>query len=411
MFKICLFDLDQTLIRTDDLKEIREAGKRIDSPEYRTAVTKAFLQETNRQIYGPVLLLKIRAQFPELKLVVFTRSPRSYARVVLELAYPGFEWDLLVAYEDVKHTKPYGDGIDAAMHKFEITMLDQVLLVGDSDSDVRSAYHAGCMVTLDKGKWPDKRGNEHWNALGHIPDAIITEPEELLDVLANANGYLPELERLLVDAPRQGIPRFERINHFIPRSIGGTTTPFPIYVSGRSFAGYESLKWRRKWHLLTAAIKDQKDAEIFPDEWVEAVFTFIKSELPFVKFAGHLTITAIPHRPGRKPRLQTFINQLAVSEHALKFRKNALSFVPDILAYKDGVRSNSNDHLGRDDRFINVRDHLFVQYPESVTSQVLVLDDVTTTGSTLIYAKKYLELAGARSVTCLSLAKNISEVL
>jgi phosphoglycolate phosphatase-like HAD superfamily hydrolase len=411
VFKICLFDLDQTLLWTDDLKEIREAGKRVDSPEYRAALTQAFTQKSDRQIYSEALLVQIRAQFPELKVVVFTRSPRSYASVVLQLAYPNFGWDLVVAYEDVQHTKPYGDGIDVAMQKFKITMLDQVLLVGDSDSDVRSAYHAGCMVTLDKGKWPDKRGNEHWNALGHIPDAIIAKPEELVDVLANANGFLPELERLLVDAPREGAPRFERINHFIPRSIGGTTTPFPIYVAGRSFAGYESLKWRRKWHLLTSAIKEQKDADVFPEEWVEAVFTFINTELPFVKFAGNLTITAIPHRPGRKPRLQTFVSQLAASELASKFRKNALSFAPDLLAYKDGVRSNSNDHLGRDERFVNVRDHLFVQRPELVTSQVLVLDDVTTTGSTLIYAKKYLELAGARSVTCLSLAKNISDVL
>jgi predicted amidophosphoribosyltransferase len=77
------------------------------------------------------------------------------------------------------------------------------------------------------------------------------------------------------------------------------------------------------------------------------------------------------------------------------------------------VQSQHNDHLNHDARFINVRDHLFVQHPEAVKAGMsfLVIDDVTTTGASLIYAAKYLKVSGAADVKCLSMAKNIGDVL
>lgn len=414
MFKLCIFDLDQTLINSDDIKDIREKGKRNNTEQYLISLEESLNEIEDRHIYSQANLDGIRAKFPEMKMGVFTRSPRSYAKFVLAWAYPKFKWDIVVAYEDVGETKPNGEGIDVAMEKFDIRQLDQIMLVGDGDSDVRAAYHAGCVVVLDKGAWPYKYTQDHWRALGHIPDAIISSPDQLIDVLKNPSGFLPELERLLVDGQREGgYPRFERINHFIPKSAGGDKTAFPIYVCGRSFSGYESLKWRRCWHELTKSIKDQKDSENFPDAWVDVVKDFISNEFPLLALAGSITVCVIPHRPDRKARLEAFLYQIENSFKDAGLREGAIKFVPDLLGYKDGVRSNSNDHLNQAERFENIREHLYVKRPEvlKVKPKVLVIDDVTTTGSTLIYAKKYLEAAGAGGVTCLSLAKNISDVL
>ena len=93
--------------------------------------------------------------------------------------------------------------------------------------------------------------------------------------------------------------------------------------------------------------------------------------------------------------------------------KGKVSFVSDLLAYKEGVRSNSNEKLSSSERFENIRDHLFVRRTDALKNpvKILVIDDVSTTGSTLIYAKKYLLGAGASEVTCLSIAMNISNVL
>lgn len=413
MFDLCLFDLDDTLVLTADLKEVREACKNNSDPARLEQLVANLAALVERRIYSLKTLQQIRVEFPALKLGIFTRSPRSYALAVLNWAYPGFNWDIVVAYEDVKLTKPRGNGIHKAMDAFGFQYLDRVILVGDSDVDVRAAYHGGSVVTLDKGAWPHQREFEHWRALEHIPDAVIQSPDEILDVLRSPGRFLPELERLLGggDLPL-GDRRYDRINHFVAKAAGGDHTPFPIYVCGRSFANYESLHLRKKWHRLTASIEDHKDADIFPDEWIEAIRQFIKGQYPFYTTAN-VVVAVIPHRPGRKPRLEKLLVQLKQSfdEQPLKGRK--INFEPDLLAYRPGVKSQHNDYLGRDERFINVRDHLFVQKPELVAPGVsfLIIDDVTTTGASLIFASKYLQMAGAANVKCLSMAKNIGDVL
>lgn len=412
MFEVCLFDLDQTLINTDDMKELRESGKNKNDPDYLKRVTESFESKAGRVIYSEEMLCKIRAKFPQLKIGIFTRSPRGYAEAILKAAYPAMVWDVIVAYEDVEHTKPHGEGIDKAMYSFGYRDISRVVLVGDGDVDIRAAYNAGCVVVLDTSSWENKRSSDNWRALGRIPDVVIHKPEEIIDVLNDYESYLPELERLLSGCnARAGAARFDRVNKFIPREAGGDQTAYPIFSCGRSFAGYKSLEWRKKWHELTASIHEQKDAETFPKEWVEAVREFIAAHFPILIFGGTLVVSVIPHRPGRKPRLEAFLRQLEATYNPKKGVGNLL-FVPDLLAYKDGVRSNSNEKLSPSERFENIREHLYVHRVDmAVRARVLVIDDVSTTGSSLIYAKKHLIDAGAIEVTCLSIAMNISNVL
>lgn len=411
MFKICLFDLDDTLIRTEDLKDVREACKNNSDAGNLSKVISAIKADEDRRIYDLSALTKIRSDFPELKLGVFTRSPRSYAKVVLEWAYPGFEWDILIAYEDVTWTKPRGDGIVKAIKEFGVKYLTEVILVGDSDVDVRSAYNCGCPVVVDKGGWPYKWGSEHWGAVQRVPDALIDSPSSMPSVLSVPHSFLPDLERLLEGAA--GSSRFDKLNHFIPRSVGGDTTAYPIHVAGRYFSNYKSIQQRRKWHSLTDSIDKNKESDEFPVEWIKTIRNFISRE--FLAFFGvkNVVVTVIPHRPGRKPRLENLLTQLQQSVVDEPIKNRAIVCEPDLLSFKAGVRSQHNDHLNGNERFENVRDHLLVQFPDKVTgaTSYLILDDVTTTGASLIYASKYVRMAGASDVKCLSLAKNIGTVL
>ena len=60
------------------------------------------------------------------------------------------------------------------------------------------------------------------------------------------------------------------------------------------------------------------------------------------------------------------------------------------------------------ERFENVRDHLFVKQPDRVQNRtIVVLDDVVTSGASLMYARQYLLDAGADSVSCVAIAKAI----
>jgi beta-phosphoglucomutase-like phosphatase (HAD superfamily) len=309
MFEICLFDLDDTLVHTDDLDGIRIVCKNNADPARLKKLKADLASRVDRHIYTADILNKIRADFPELKLGVFTRSPRSYAQTVLDWAYPGFKWDIVVAYEDVKRTKPHGDGIDLAMKQFGVEYLNRVILVGDSDVDVRSAYNCGCVVALDRGAWPYKWRYEHWDALKHVPDAVISSPGQLLDVLADSERFLPELERLLIQAASNGQPRFDKINHFVAKAAGEDKTPYPIHVCGRLFPNHASVQYRKQWHELTRSIEENKESDTFPDEWIKAIRHFIEVEYSWAS----IVVTVIPHRPGRKARLENLLKQLKQS--------------------------------------------------------------------------------------------------
>lgn len=413
MFELCLFDLDDTLVRTSDLDDIRRAGKNDKTEAYLSRLTAALGTVASRLIYPESLLEEIRAANSGMRLGVFTRSPRSYAKLVLEKAYPNIDWDVLIAFEDVQHTKPRGHGVHAAMRQLKLSNPANVLMVGDNDVDVCAAYHAGSRIVVDKSAWPAAKVREHWAALGHVPDAFITKPRDLLGVLGLPDCHLPELERLHAGSPAGPAVRFDEIGHFKPWEFEEPRGPTRIAVCGRSFSNHGSVARRRAGHLLTAAIEANKDSTQFPDEWVAAVLAFVNKEYGIKLLTGRLVITVIPHRPGREPRLEHFLTQLAAAAAARsRILARSVSVEPNLLAFREGVRSQHNDRLGKNERFENVRDHLYVHRKDLVNGKTyyLIIDDVTTTGASLIYADEYLRAAGARHVACLSIAKNVGEL-
>lgn len=416
MFRLCLFDLDNTLVSTDDVEDLRLAFKN-PTKGLLTQITAALKADEDRVIYSRELLEKIRAEFPELMLGVFTRAPKRYAEAVLEWAYPNFEWEIVVSYENVNRTKPYGDGIDHAMTELKVEFLNEVIMVGDNDADIRSAFHCGCLVALDKSGWPYRLKSEHWRAKERMPDAIIDKSDLLIEVLNSYKRFLPELERLLEDGDKPlGIGyRFDKIGHFIPKDIGGDTMSYPIYSCGRSFANYKSLKYRQQWHELTESIAKNKEADSFPESWIVAVRHFIESELKELSLfkKTKVILTVVPHRPGRRPRLETLLAEIDMHFKDYPIALSSVSTAPGLLAYKVGVKSNHGQHLSAIARFENVRDHLFVAKPETIVADAvyIIIDDVVTTGASLIYAAQYLKDCGAKDVRRLAFAKNVSDVL
>lgn len=124
-------------------------------------------------------------------------------------------------------------------------------------------------------------------------------------------------------------------------------------------------------------------------------------------------VTAIPARPGRKARLESLLGQLRKSLIREPIEGCKVSVSGRVLAFRDGVQSQHNDHLNREQRFANIRDHLIVRSPRKAMEygSVLVLDDVVTTGASLIGATIGLKAAGIEDVRCLAMAKSISDVL
>ena len=411
MFKLCLFDLDNTLLRTSDLEWIRKVGKCTHTREYRKRVAAEFSKRYNREIYSTNHLNAIRKNFPSIKIGVFTRSRRSYAQTILKLAYPTFEWDDVIAYEDVSETKPYGTGIEKAMKKFGIRDPKNVLMVGDSASDIKAAYNAGAAVVLDKSTWVSHT-RDNWRSLELIPDVIIRSPKCLLSVMQKFQRFLPNLERLIAgESEVHEFSRYDRVNKFISKAVAWDQTPYPIFVSGRFFS-HPTVTKRANWHMLSKSVRDNKESIKFPREWVQNVYEFIKSRNKII--GSGLIVTVVPCRPGTLPRLEYLLNQCEAHFSANPFPGSSrITFESKLLAYREGVRSHRKEQLDAVSRFRNVRDHLYVRKRQSFAAgkSVLVIDDVCTTGASLIYASKYLEDAGSGMTKRLAFSMNIGNVL
>lgn len=406
--QLCLFDLDNTLLRTDDLDEFRgRENVNNTSREYTRRLLREYDRRDDRLLYTPQQLAGLQDKFPDMRWGIFTRAPRHYAKTLLDEAYPDVEWDVVVAYEDVRNTKPHPDGICLAARQLGIQRGDQVALVGDEKIDVVCAYRAGCWVFIDQTSW-QPRTREHWYALERVPDALFEGADELERLLAAPHFGVPELEYLITGEQLEGRQlRIDKINHFFPRNIGGGYVP--IHVMGRLFGEYEEIRYRRGWHALTDQIIAHKDANQFPAPWIEAMKRFVRMD---TLTKPDTVVTVIPFKPGRTPRLERLLDQFAAAYQPPRVfagrRAPAVTFGSDVLAFRSGAVSSHGNHLTADQRFANVGDNLYVNRPQNIQGKhVIVIDDVVTTGATLLWSHRYLSDAGARSVSCLSLAQAV----
>ena len=405
--QLCLFDLDNTLLRTRDLEGFRgRENVNNTSREYTRGLLREYDRRDDRLLYTPEQLADLQDEFPDMRWGVFTRAPRHYAVTLLEEAYPDVEWDIVVAYEDVRNTKPHPEGIEIAARRLGIRRRDQVALVGDEKTDVVCAYRAGSWSFIDQTSW-QPRINEHWYALERVPDALFEGAAELAALLAEPFLGVPELEYLITGERLEGRKRrIDKVNHFFPRNIGGGYVP--IHIMGRLFSDYEDIRYRRGWHALTDQIIAHKDAETFPDEWIKAIQKFVH-----VDTIGKpdTLVTVVPYKPGRTPRLERLLDQFSrvYEPPRVSFVRNpTVSFRSDVLAFRPGAMSSHGNHLDKDQRFANVGENLHVARAQEVQGKhVIVIDDVVTTGATLLWSHRYLREAGARSVSCLSLAQAI----
>lgn len=409
MLELCLFDLDNTLVHTDDLQWIRENSKQNFNPAHLAQLNAQIFQNPWRKIYYSESFLKeLRRTFPDLKLGVFTRAPRSYTDAVLNWAYPNFTWDITIAYEDVFHTKPCGEGVRRAMHAVGVNKVERVVLIGDSDADVKSGYNAGCLVALDVRSWKrGRRRKTHWKAQDLVPDGIIERDQDMLEFIQDHRPFLPNLERMLAQGEPLRMARYIELNHWGIED----KTHYSISVAGRSISHHNSVEMRRAHHPLSKSIEDHKNSCVFPVQWVDSIRNFIALRLSPILAPKEVIVTVVPHRPERAPRLEQLLKQLELRLATYPLCAK-VTCIPDLLAYTDGVRSQHHNFLKRRERFENVRDHLVVNLPKFVTAgrTYLVIDDVVTTGASLIYAQKRLQAAGARDVHLFGLGKNVGDL-
>lgn len=422
-FDLLIFDLDDTLLSTEHLDGFR--GQEFAGPQ--NAQYKTELAEHARTLDHLIpenFLLLLQRDFPNLALSVFTRAPKVYADILIKTCFPKVQWSSIVAFEDVAHTKPRPDGIRLAARKLNIRDEKRIALVGDSKSDLIAAYQAGVTAVLLTAGWEPNWSNrnhpnrgDRFKAINLMPDAIVASYGDLRNLITNPVHMLPCLEAWDADSALNQSPELMRVDahkHFNNLQDAGYPNWIDVHAMGRYFPSSTSRGWydftmREHHHSVTMAILNAKEGIPYPESWTECCTNLIAGYAFDASQKGQsILVCTIPSssgsiRPAGRDRLVDLLKQI---EPRLKNFKN-VAIKYEVLQYTPGASSNKT--LDRDSRFANVRDHMFVACPSTVDGmEVLVIDDVSTSGATFFYASRYLTQAGAYSVRCLALTQTIS---
>lgn len=400
---LVVFDLDDTLLKTADLSNFRgydNVGPRPES--YVKDLRCKFSSAEGRYIYSLMDLQNFRKKYPKVYLGVFTTSPRVYATTLLEAAYPGLQWDAIVAFEDVPRTKPHPDGIYLAMRLCAVTDIKKVVLIGDSIKDIESSYSAGCWSVVETSSWSEKRSNEHYKVLAMMPDARAAGISRIRAFPEYGHKMLPALEGAYQSIKKKPhLPlRYARYVCTPPESHG-LNEGFYVYALGRYFA--KSVPRRASWSNLNNEVISIKNIERFPCYWVDCAANFVSYIKNYLE--EDLVVTVMPAKPGRPRRMEGFLNQIS----GYFSWPRSISFIPNVLGFNGDATSQHMNRFSREERYENIRKSLRVCDSNGIVGKnVLVIDDVTTSGASFYFAKKYIESYGAKNVLCLAMVKTIS---
>lgn len=407
--ELCLFDLDGTLLRTADLAAFR-GRQHVEQPgdipgytmsdAYHEELVKTLRARADRHIYAREQLEALRKAYPDLRLGVLTSSPRHYAHTLLAHAYPGFNWDVIVAFEGTRMPKRSGRSVRLAMQRTGVIDPAKVLLVGDGHDDIEAGFTTGCWVALETGGFPAILDNLHYRLMDRVPDAVLRRPDALMLMMKEPWRFLPELDAVCSTGKENVKPRRVKINvdSMLPQLQGKRT---PIVALGRYFAG--SLKRRAEWHDLSREMLEFKRSGTFPATWVQVLQRALRGIATY--YGGPLLITVLPAKPGRPRNMENLLAFIASHTD----RIYGCAYADDVFEFSMGTKSHHFERTTKVERYQNLQESLRLKQAERVGQHhVVVIDDIVTTGATLVSAKVLLEDAGASSVTCLALARAIT---
>lgn len=406
---LCLFDLDGILLDTDDLAEWRSSSclERADensgftvSENDREKLLAKFDRNPERHVYTLQNLVSIRRHCPGTRLGIVSRSPRDYTRVLLKYAYPDFRWDQIIVQEDLDTPTDLASGVALAMQRSGIVTPAQVAYIGNTVAHLNSAFDIGCWAALERSAFPAFLRNDHYRTLELGWDGVLKNHFDVIRFINLPWGYLPELDNVSAFGVESERPRRLKVHYLDPDQVS-TATHLPVVALGRYFAS--SLKNRGVWHSLTNEMLEFKRTAVFPRTWMAVLRTAVSGIASLRK--SRLVITVMPVKPGKPPRLELLLAALAADLGP----DQGCEYFTDVLAFAQGATSSHFEKSGKAQRLQFARQHLGVARPELVRGRdVVVIDDIVTSGASLVTARTRLVEAGAATVTCVALAKAIT---
>jgi predicted phosphoribosyltransferase len=122
---------------------------------------------------------------------------------------------------------------------------------------------------------------------------------------------------------------------------------------------------------------------------------------------GPLLVTVVPAKSGRPRNMEQLLASLTADAGA----GHDCAYIDDVFAFVDGATSSHFDKTSKLERYQKLKASLALKDAAAVVDRhVVVVDDIVTSGATLVSAKSLLHNAGAKTVTCLALARAITSL-
>ena len=142
-------------------------------------------------------------------------------------------------------------------------------------------------------------------------------------------------------------------------------------------------------------------------KFAEIMLDIIRHELAErALFENFINPILVPMPVSNKRRRERGWNQTEiVAEEMLKLEDNLFEYSPNILVKHLHTDSQARTHATKRERLENLSDSMSVINADNIKDRnVILLDDVTTTGSTFAEAKRALKQAGAKKILCVAIA-------
>lgn len=387
-----IFDLDNTIADTSNLQEIRE-NHNTDALSQLLPTVKIH-DAANR-------LINFLAE-KNIKLGIVTNSPRWYAEAVLNHLGIFEKFKSIVTYNEVTRSgiKPSPVGIKKALSELNVSDPSKVIYIGDEGKDIVASYYAGVIPVI--GSWTNRE------PLSDTPFGVFS--------YTLIKKHFPNYKNISLIAEicaREGFysaPAGEV--YFLPLDSNGNVISTPdsltIFCFGRYFSQKNEVTVRlHDSHKLSLDIFEKEhtsETYTVPSYWNDIFSNLIKniSTYPKSKIKSFQIVTVVPAKDNKTKRLEQMLNAIS-KDHP------DIIFIDDLFYFDPGAPSLKS--LPKIERLITLRKYLKFnpKYTQNIINQnILILDDVITTGSTMKVARELLINSNANEVLGACIAKTVS---
>lgn len=388
-----IFDFDNTIASTDCF-EVFRTKRDLQGLEQ-------CLSEQEFKAFGGIKFLLNDLCHNKILVAIVTNSPRWYVDYLLEhLGIENF-FDTVVSYDDVgaNDKKPSPNGILLALEQMRLSSSDNIIYVGDDKNDVIAAYRAGVVPII--GRWTTSK-----EPISYMPFAVLSitqlvtaSREGLYKFKLTAERYTSNLD--LLGRETRVLP-LDEASKLVYNHNDATIFSFGRYFPLSSEA---SAKLHNN-HVLTQQIIEKMGSDSnyrVPLHWANLFKRFISGLERFKKINFDI-VTVIPAKKGNIRRLE---NMLSDIEHTSDTENKI--FLGDLFYFEDN--SAPAKTLSRVERYNQIDKSLKITNLHTSKirgANIVVIDDVSTTGATLSNAIKTLRSYGANNIYGLCIAKTVS---